>query len=119
MIDEAKVREIIEDENANSEAYSRKNYGVKNGEEFPELARAVMSIKNIRSMITADVALMIAMTVMNAGSAKEFAEKMKNDQIPDDPLYNHQFLDMLWLGYRLGRRLQREEDQVLNKMEEK
>jgi hypothetical protein len=111
-----RIREILEEQLTLSADYHKQNFGAKNGEEFPELARTALASKKFQESI--QINAMITMMMMSLGG-KENLERLKDPtQASQDPMLNMGMLDALWLGYRLGRQLEHEQTAVLNSIRE-
>jgi hypothetical protein len=110
------IAKIISEEILTATEYERSNFGQRNGDEFPEIARAALSDRNVRALIS--TSSLFNMLTLSTRSGKELAEMMSDREgVAKNGDFNRWLLDMLWLGYRLGRRMQREEDKALEGIE--
>jgi hypothetical protein len=105
QIDRAK--QILEEELA----LTQKSQWIKNGEDFPDLATLALEIPGIANSIEGGAMLIMMMLALDRGGVIERLQKNKSDpgSLARDPIANTSALDLLWLGYRLGRRMEQEE----------
>lgn len=109
------ITAIINEEAERSSRYAKDHFGARNGDEFPELATAALKSKFVEGTI-------LAQTLLSAisGSAiatSKGAESMKPEDVSHNQDFNRGFLDLFWLGYRVGRRLEQHEREVLDNIE--
>jgi hypothetical protein len=117
-----RARRILEEQCLTSQDYAKQEYGRQNGEDFPDLVRAAMASKGFCDIV--GTGTMMTMLIMAIIGPKSFTEKLQDKEhgmaaIAQDPLVNRTPLDVLWLGYQLGRQMEREEAEVLRQIAEK
>lgn len=112
------IKEMLETEIESSERFTQDNFGLKVGDGFPELVREIaMSNKVAMKMVIGMI-----MTSMTIGKdiTEDFPKEKDGSWAP--VILKHlsifeQPLSLLYWGIQIGRRLQKEESESLNKME--
>lgn len=113
----ASIKEMLEAEQAASQKFTQRNFGLKVGDGFPEVAREFASSK-----LAPQLVLNLVMGGMLGKGVVEDIPKTA-DAPWDDAILNHLAifetpLAMLYWGIQIGRKLEREESQVLKRIEE-
>lgn len=109
------ITQILDEEAKLARFHEATNFGQRNGEEFPAVARAALESKEMRSLISMAVLTMLLQLATRNGA--ELRTMMADrERVAKRDEFNRPLLDALWLGYRLGRRQQLEEDQVVEKI---
>lgn len=112
---------MLEEEMAASDLFTKENFGLQVGDSFPEMVREVLNSEKVAGK------LLIGL-LMGSFSGKELAESMR--QIPDGEKPNigkiilkhvgafDTPLAMLYWGIQIGRRMERESAKSLTQLEQ-
>jgi len=97
---------------------AKKNQWVRNGEDFPYLAAIALDDPSVRDNIEAAAMVIMMSLVLDRNGIVEMLQANKTDpgSLARTSLANTSPLDLFWIGYRLGRRMESEE--ILGKMYE-
>jgi hypothetical protein len=112
-----KIQSLLVDEIRKMKNY-RGAYGAQNGEDFSEIADAALSVEDSRKQLFSCIAgAALTTSLVFPNKVQLLKEGMPFNKLMsvlvDDESLNRPHLEMLYLGYRLGRRLQIEEDRIL------
>jgi hypothetical protein len=110
------IVEMLEREIKRSEEFSRQNFGLEGGSDFPEIAREVLSSEKMSTK------LFMNFMMMTLG-AKNVADKlaMKVDDMKSiarcEPLIYKNALEFFYWGIQVGRELEKQNSHTLQKLE--
>lgn len=114
------LAKMLEEEMERSTQFTRDNFGLKVGDTFPDVVRSVAASENIGMKLMINV-------VMGAMMGKSMTEDMPTAPGPSGKLdfsplilkYLNAFelpISLLYWGIQIGRRMEREESEVLDKL---
>jgi hypothetical protein len=83
---------------------------VRNGEDFPDLATSALELEEIRHLLEVGF---IGMIMVRMAGADQLKAKIRAGDLARDEGVNMVPLDFLWLGYRLGRRMEHAEMEAM------
>ena len=114
------ISQMLDEEMKVSEEFSRRNFGLHVGDEFPEMVREVAKSEKLGA------SLMIGM-LMGSICGKEIAESMKSQGngkldwsriILDNVSTFEPSLSLLYWGIQIGRKLERNQTTTITKLEQ-
>ena len=94
--------------------YGEKNIGRRCGEDYPDIARALLECESFKSIQGAGVAMVMLMAMMSSGSGGDGKEKA--DRILEMAPLKDPLAEVFYAGYRLGKK-EAEVDSLNNSME--
>lgn len=113
------IAAILTEEMRSATTYTRENFGAMNGEHFPDIARAANTIDALsRKAITIPLRTLLEITLDDNLTPHKFAAQFQSPETSRQTRAYLVCLDFLWLGYRLGRRIEQMEAAELQHIEE-
>lgn len=115
------IAEMLKEEVKRSTDYSKVNFGAQGGDDFPEVARSIMN--EAAGTLIANFAVDMVKQSL-PGSLERLMDMMKKDMpghliVTENRAMFHTYLLMTYWGIQIGRRLEREQAEVLRSMETK
>lgn len=110
------IKQMLEFEMEQSEKFTKRNFGLKVGDGFPELVREIAESDKVATRLVISL-------VMGAMMGKGIAESMPKDKneswspvIMDNLSVFENPLSLLYWGIQIGRKMERDEEKSLRKM---
>lgn len=107
--------ETIENIFKDMKEYGKGNFGVRCGEDFPTIAKALVETEAFKSLSSAGIAMVMLTAIM--GDKKASGEKRTDEILEMAPLKNP-LAEAFYAGYKLGK-AQTEVQSLNNSMEGK
>lgn len=112
--------ELLQEEQEASQKFSKENFGLMVGDEFPEMVRELAAVKDLPLKVIMHIAVVMLSDPKKLLSAVAREDGGEPDWLAvvrgNMPAFELPFSMFYW-GVRIGRRLQRQEDEALRVME--